>query len=339
MDGRINMSSDKDKSSSATTTPDLRSEGHQYMRRGWFLYLNDIEPERPRLFRYCRRLSGNVWDAEDLVQETLLRGFANLALEDNRDMHWGAYLARTASNLWIDQTRRKQHSAIEDAPEPTAPPAAETTTAIRDGGRTLMTLLSPQERCAIVLKDVFEYTLAETAGLLETTEGAIKAALHRGRDKLANPTPSKRPAPSEALVQQFVDAFNAADVEAMRATMLSTVTAEVFALGTGRGLDNIDKPDRWIGACLNGHSPDPTRHQRAECAVFEGTPLVILWRRFGDGPEKMEEFWRFHEEEGKIAHIWDYCACPETLQEVGDALGHPVVTRSYATYQGELMED
>ena len=68
------MSTDKDKSSSGETDTDLKSEGHQYMRRGWFLYLNDIEPERPRLFRYCRKLSGNVWDAEDLVQETLLRG-------------------------------------------------------------------------------------------------------------------------------------------------------------------------------------------------------------------------------------------------------------------------
>lgn len=254
-------------------------------------------------------------------------------------MQWGAYLARTASNLWIDQTRRKRQVPLEDAPEPTSPPEAETAAAIRDGGRKLMRLLSPQERCAIIMKDVFEYSLAETAHLLETTEGAIKAALHRGREKLADPTPSARPAPSAALVQQFVDAFNAADVDALRATMLTTVTAEVFALGTGRGLDNIDKPDRWIGACLNGHSPDPTRHQRAEYAHFEGTPLVILWRRFGEGPEKMEEIWRFHEEEGKIAHIWDYCACPETLQEIGEALGYPVLARSYGYYHGELMEE
>ena len=83
-----------------------RAEGQTYMKRAWHRYLNDIEPTRPRLFRYCRKLSGNVWDAEDLVQETLLRGFANLAIEDNRDIDWGAYLARTASNLFIDQTRR-----------------------------------------------------------------------------------------------------------------------------------------------------------------------------------------------------------------------------------------
>ena len=323
----------------ATHEQDRHTEGHRYMRREWFLYLNDIEPERPRLFRYCRKLVGNVWDAEDLVQEAMLRGFANLALQDNRDMHWGAYLARIASNLWIDQKRKYQPAALEDVAEPTIPPQAETATAIRDGGRILLTLLSPQERCAIVMKEVFQFSLAEIAALLETTEGAVKTALHRGREKLADPNPAHRPAPSEVLVQRFVDAFNAGDINAMKATMLQTVTAEVYALGEGHGLDEIGRRDRWIGACLYGHSPDPTRRQRAELVTYEGEPMVILWRRFGENLEKMEEIWRFREVEGHIAHIWDYCACPETLTEVGETLGNPVRTRPYSFYQGELLND
>ena len=200
-----------------------------------------------------------------------------------------------------------------------------------------MARLSPQERCAIVMKEVFEFSLAETAGLLETTEGAIKAALHRGREKLADPASSTRRVPSEALVKRFVDAFNAADVQAIKATMLEAVTVEVFALGTGHGLDNISREDRWIQVCLNGHTPDPTRRQRAERVIYQGEPIVILWRRYGNGDEKLEEIWRFREQGSGIVHIWDYCACPETLVEVADDLGHPVETRPYAAYYGDEM--
>lgn len=315
-----------------------RTEGYLNMRRGWFLYLQDIEPERPRLFRYCRKLTGNVWDAEDLVQDTMLKGFGLLAHHDNDVLQWGPYLARIASNLWIDQKRKSQPVSLDDIAEPTTPATAETASAVREGGRALMTHLSPQERCAIIMKEVFEYTIKEIASLLETTEGAIKAALHRGREKLRAPLPSTRSGPSEALVFRFVEAFNAGDMEAIKAVMLETVTAEVFALGTGHGLKEIGRKDRWIGACLYGHSPDPSRHQRAACASYLGEPLVLLFRHFGDSDEKLEEIWRFKEEQGHIAHIWDYCACPETLTEVATDLGIPHTTRPYSYYNSELMQ-
>ena len=65
--------------------------------------------------------------------------------------------------------------------------------------------------------------------------------------------------------------------------MLETVSVEVFALGTGHGLDSISKEDGWIQVCLNGHTPDPTRRQRAEQVIYQGEPIVILWRSYGDG--------------------------------------------------------
>ena len=318
---------------------DRRRTDRLQMRRGWVHFLIDIEPERPRLFRYCRKLTGSVWDAEDLLQSTLLKAFGSIALLDDEQIRWGPYLARIASNHWIDQKRKVEPLALDAIAEPATPPSAEGAVALRDGGRTLMTRLSPQERCAFVMKEVFELTLAEIAALLETTEGAIKAALHRGREKLVDPAPCNRPVPSEALVQRFVDAFNAADLDAIKATMLETVTAEVLALGTGHGLDEISQPNRWIYACLHGHTPDPTRQQRAECVTYDGEPIVIVWRRFGGGSESLEEIWRFRQEEERIAHIWDYCACPETLTEVAGRLGHPVKTRPYSTYYHGWMEE
>ena len=45
------------------------------LRTAWHRYVDMLVPLRPDLHRYCRRLAGNVWDAEDLVQDTLLRTF------------------------------------------------------------------------------------------------------------------------------------------------------------------------------------------------------------------------------------------------------------------------
>ncbi|GHI28032.1 hypothetical protein Shyd_94030 [Streptomyces hydrogenans] len=60
----------------------------------------------------------------------------------------------------------------------------------------MSTLLAPQERAAVVLKDVFDLPLKEIAAMLSTTEGAVKAALHRGRGRLADPQGGKLRSPA-----------------------------------------------------------------------------------------------------------------------------------------------
>src|SRR5438876_1167822 len=81
---------------------------------------------------------------------------------------------------------------------------------------------SPQERAALVLKEVFDMTLEEIALLLATTTGAVKAALHRGRDRLREPEgapASRRPLPSPGVVDRFIERYNAKDVEGLVALM------------------------------------------------------------------------------------------------------------------------
>src|SRR5262247_767736 len=80
------------------------------VRKPWRRYLDELAPLRPAIHRYCVKLTGNVWDGEDLVQETLLRVFGMLGklnadldtLENPR-----AYLVRTATRIWIDGLRRR----------------------------------------------------------------------------------------------------------------------------------------------------------------------------------------------------------------------------------------
>src|SRR5881409_3866995 len=119
-------------------TPDaLRDD----LRTAWHRYIDMLVPLRPALYGYCRRLAGNVWDTEDLVQDTLLRAFG----------HWGvtypairdprAYLLRTATNVWIDTLRRRDTEARalmgspDDAPASGANP--ETSSHVRDAGARL----------------------------------------------------------------------------------------------------------------------------------------------------------------------------------------------------------
>src|SRR5215510_4937090 len=93
----------------------------QDVRQPWRKYLDALAPLRPSLHRYCCRLTGNVWDGEDLVQDTLVRVFSLLGKIDADLQNPRAYLIRTATNLWIDRVRRSareqaalQLEAIED---------------------------------------------------------------------------------------------------------------------------------------------------------------------------------------------------------------------------------
>jgi DNA-directed RNA polymerase specialized sigma24 family protein len=58
----------------------LSIEVYKNATSAWHQYLSDLSPLRPALYRYCRGLTGNTWDADDLVQETLMRGFSILGL-------------------------------------------------------------------------------------------------------------------------------------------------------------------------------------------------------------------------------------------------------------------
>jgi RNA polymerase sigma-70 factor (ECF subfamily) len=60
---------------------------HKSVRAARMKFLDEIEPHRGDLYRYCRSLAGSAWDAEDLAQETLLRAFGKLA-----EAHWRLHL-------------------------------------------------------------------------------------------------------------------------------------------------------------------------------------------------------------------------------------------------------
>src|SRR5262245_57865168 len=106
--------------------------GRQRALRGaWRRYIDRLEPHRPALHAYCRRLTGSVWDGEDLVQDTLLRVFSLLGKTDAPIDNPKAYLIRTATNLWIDRVRRFAREQAALALEPNEPAPVEEPTDTR----------------------------------------------------------------------------------------------------------------------------------------------------------------------------------------------------------------
>src|SRR5215510_15096233 len=151
---------------------ELPQDFTQEVQQVWQRFLQRTEPLRPDLHRYCRALTGSVCDAEDLVQDTLLRAFAKLGDVSLRIENPKAYLFRIASNLWVDHCRRTEEVLPEDRSLTSNP---EQLIEIREAAKQQLRL-SPQERAAVVLKDVFDFRLEEIATIRQTTVGAIKAA-------------------------------------------------------------------------------------------------------------------------------------------------------------------
>ena len=292
------------------------------LRKHWFDYLDTVEPLRAPLHAYGLRLTGNVWDAEDLVQETLLKGFAMIG---RGDLHGPgspvanprAYMFRTATNLWLDgQRRRVRERAI--LAEPQAEPGHTAPDAVRAAGEVLFAA-SPQARAAVLLKDVFDFTLEEIADQLKTTVGGVKAALSRGR-AIVQATASSEPAaggPSRDLVDRFIDAFNSRDVPRMTAVLTETCSIEVPGVGGGRG-----RHGGWAEASA-GHVDVELRP-----GVYQGEN-VVLFLQLGEGPPALYDVMRLEEAEGLVARLIHHCFCPDTVAAIAAELGLPHLSIGY----------
>ena len=309
------------------------------LRTAWHRYVDLLIPLRPALYGYCRRLTGNVWDAEDLVQDALLRAFGHWGVTYPAIQNPRAYLLRTATNVWIDTLRRRQTEArasMADPADATAPgPDPGRSSDVRDAGARLLQRLSPQERAAVVLKEAFDMTLEEIADLLATTTGAVKAALHRGRGRLREPegaAASRRPVPSPELLDRFIERCNAKDVKGLVSLMLDGGSAENVGNSLHIGLDTPDGIRHFLHKVVHGHAEWPAEFQadsvRMERVAFEGEPILLSFAT-RLGYEALEVVFRFEERDGRIARIRAYGFCPETVRAVGEALGVRVRTGFY----------
>jgi RNA polymerase sigma-70 factor, ECF subfamily len=292
------------------------------VRKAWNEFIDQTQACRPSLYAYCRGLIGTIWDADDLVQETLVRTFVRFAEIHDQIDNPRAYLFRVASNIWIDRFRAQREIATEEFIETQAPdvvPSAE----IRDAASRLIKTLPPQERAVVLLKDVFDMTLEETATALNTSVGAIKAALHRGRKRLSKKFEEPEPkvdspsGPSAALLDRFVARFNARDLKGVVELMQQDATVEIVGISLEHGKEVIGRNEGSLYHTLFVDADDLREAERHE---YGGEQIVVLWY-CNDGQNRIGDVLRFEERDGQIAGFRYYYFCPETIAAVAIELG------------------
>lgn len=138
---------------------------------------------RPELMRYCLKITGCRWDAEDLMQDATIRVIRSLEANPGRALS-KAFLYRIASNLWIDQLRKKRFASEPLDDEHDRHAASESEFDTRELLELLADRLSPKYMVILLLMDVFDFTAKETAGILSATEGSVQITLSRARAKL-----------------------------------------------------------------------------------------------------------------------------------------------------------
>jgi len=308
-------------------------------RRSWHEFLLVYEPLRPELYRYCRYLTRSPWDAEDLAQDALAQAFTTLSRMGHAPPNPRAWLFRVASNLWIDRVRRERVVANR---EPATGPGTSSADpqATREVVSTLLGQLGPQERAAVVLKDVFELSLDEVAEALATTIGAVKAALHRGRGKLEEPEAyaEKRAVPE--VVSAFCAAFNAQDIPGMTALLLDHAVIEVVSATVESPTDGKVLRGMLFGSqrmaraaelggmearFVAGVQPTPPR---MELVTSRGEPLLLSWYAHEDG-EAVRAVNRVEVSDGRISTLRNYFFTPDLIEEVCRELGLPFRSNGY----------
>jgi RNA polymerase sigma-70 factor (ECF subfamily) len=202
----------------------------------------DFEPYRGELVAYCYRMLGSFHEAEDLVQETMLRAWRARDRYDATRASVRTWLYRIATNACLTalegRARRPLPSGLgapsEDIGAPLAPaldvpwlepfPDARHDVEARADLRLALVaalqVLPPRQRAVLVLREVLQFSATEVAEQLGTTAAAVNSALQRARgavaevggaDEVAEPgDPEVR-----AVVQRYVQAFEAADVPAL----------------------------------------------------------------------------------------------------------------------------
>ncbi|MCE7984561.1 MAG: sigma-70 family RNA polymerase sigma factor [Caldilinea sp. CFX5] len=222
------------------------------------------EPYRRALLAHCYRMLGSIQDAEDLVQESLLRAW------QRRETYAGrapvrAWLYKIATNLCLDTLAQRQrrtlpvaHQAAADLDDPIPPDVnepiwlepfpdallapAEMMPEARFAARervdlaflVLLQQLPPRQRAVLLLRDVLEWQASEVAQLLDLSVSAVKSLLFRARQTLTQQTDAfaalaetrlaQSDAVTQTLLQRYTTAWEEADIAGLVALLKEDAT-------------------------------------------------------------------------------------------------------------------
>jgi RNA polymerase sigma-70 factor, ECF subfamily len=266
-------------------------------------FLDLVSDVRPELHRYCTRMTGSVFDGEDVVQETLAKAsFALAELEAMPSLR--PWLFRVAHNTAMDFLRRydrRNVAALEDLDLELESTLVAADEPAPDGERVEAALqvfaaLSPVQRSALALKDVLGLSLEETARTMGLSVAAVKGALSRARANVAasRSTGDTRSEADLERLRRYADLFNARDFDGLRALFGEETRLDVVSRYQRQGPFAAQYFTRYEELA-------PLEDLRAEPGWVEGQPVLAVFRpASSDTPAYFIQLeWR-HERVGQV---------------------------------------
>lgn len=207
----------------------------------------DFEQHRRFLFGLCYRLTADASEAEDLVQETFVRAITHPPADMEASMR--PWLSRIAINLSHDVLRKRQVRTYagswlaspvlssevidESLPDAHFSMAESVTFAFL----AALEVLNAKERAVVILRDVYDYSVSETASVLLLSEGNVKVIHHRAREALSDYEQTferdfkKRSAAALHALGELVQALMDGDVAKVESLLAASVVATADANG------------------------------------------------------------------------------------------------------------
>ena len=269
---------------------------------------------RPKLHRYCARMTGSVVDGEDVLQEALVKA-VKAHPQSGEIAQPERWLFRIAHNAALDYLRRRARTDArfsDEDPEMVIDPNDERPDPelLATSLHTFMRLPRVQ-RSSVILMDVLGYSLAEIGDIMESSLPAVKSALHRGRTRLhelaAEPEDIAPPALSSSektLLAAYIDRFNARDFDAVRAMLAEEVHLDLVNRLKMNGKTDVQRyftnyaaqNDRWYW----------------ELRFIDGYPAMVAYE--STNPREVSHFIVLDWDGTNVSRIRDFLYAPYALE-------------------------
>lgn len=306
--------------------------------------IEELDAHRAPLTGYCYRMLGSAADADDAVQETLIRASGRIADFDPRRARLTTWLHHIATNICIDMLRgaRRRALAIDLGPSaesadlgvPLPPdrfiepmpdarlfgvddPADRVVAreSVRLAFIAALQRLSPRQRAALVLRDVLAFSAKESAEVLDTSVASVNSALQRARACLAENPPvasdvlDPQDAEQQDLLARYVTAFEAHDIPRLRALLHEDATSSMppFAWWL-RGADRIADVMAASDACAG---------DRLLPVSINGSPGFGQYRPGPNGQPEPFALLLVEVVSGRVAHLITFLGSQARFPEFG----------------------
>ncbi|GAA1015422.1 RNA polymerase sigma factor [Acrocarpospora pleiomorpha] len=282
--------------------------------------LSAIMSERRQLINLAYRLLGSLAEAEDVVQETYARWYAMSQQQQEAIESPGAWLTRVASRICLDllgsARARRERYVGEWIPEPlpgrtewingrsggaSADPADRVTLdeSINMAFLVVLESMTPAERVALILHDVFRYSFAEVAEIVGRTPAACRQLASSARRRIrASQTPATPTAQQAGIVRNFKQAWEAKDIDALIGLLdpNATATADGGGLASAE-LHPVQGGERIARAFVEiaGKAPNLTILERTVngqpglAAQLDGVTVVVV--AFDVAGDRIKHIW------------------------------------------------